>query len=183
MTTDEGRIIEEWDKDGRHIIIRAAKKPDVEGYAAMHRALHQERVMATTYDADIRIAGDLLGKRLALAATGAGVLLVMEVNDQIVGEGLLSPCNGDGSITLGIMIRKEYRGMGIGRRLMLALEGEAHRLGKRRIDLTVWSVNAAALHLYTDLGYRQVGRFPNWIRSDLAPGGVSDLVWMIKDLA
>jgi len=124
----------------------------------------------------------LLGKWLTHAACGAGVLLVVEADGQIVGEGTLSPSNGDGYITLGIMILKEHRGQGVGRRLMLALESEARRLGKRRIALTVWAANPAAHHLYTSLGYREMGRFPDWIRSDLAPSGVSDLVWMFKDL-
>jgi ribosomal protein S18 acetylase RimI-like enzyme len=182
MPTDEGRNIEDWTKDGKRIVIRTARWADLDGYAAMHRALHQERVMAGTYDADTRLGGELLSKRLILAATGAGILLLIEADGQIGGEGFLTPSNGDGSITLGIAIRKEYRNLGIGRRLMLALEGEARRLGKRRIDLTVWAVNPAARHLYTSVGYREMGRFPNWIRSDLAPGGVSDHVWMIKDL-
>lgn len=51
-----------------------------------------------------------------------------------------------------------------------------------RVDLTVWSANERGYHLYTSMGYREIGRFPDWIRSDLTPGGTSDLVWMLKDL-
>ena len=101
---------------------------------------------------------------------------------RIVGEGTLQRSNGDGSITLGLLILKDFRDKGIGRRLMGALEGEARRLGRRRIDLTVWSANERGYHLYTSMDYREIGRFPDWVRSDLAPGGTSDLVWMLKDL-
>jgi ribosomal protein S18 acetylase RimI-like enzyme len=182
MSSDEGRVIESWNSGGKQLAIRSARWADLEGYAAMHRALHKERVMATTYDADNRLAGRLLGERLTLAATGEGILLLAEAVGQIVGEGLLSPAHGDGYITLGILVHKEYRGQGVGRRLMRAMEGEARRLGKRRICLTVWSANLRALSLYTSLGYREMGRFPDWIRSDLAPGGVCDLLWMWKAL-
>jgi len=162
--------------------MRTACWDDLESYAAMHRALYQEGVMASPRNADTRVAGEMLGQRLTQAATGTGLLVLIEVGGQIVAEGTLSPSNGDGSITLGLLVRQEYRDMGIGRRLMATLEEEAKRLGKRRVDLTVWSANDRAYHLYTDMGYREIGRFPDWIRSDLAPSGTTDLVWMVKDV-
>ena len=182
MVPDEGRLIDEWTDGGQHVVIRSARWADLEDYGAMQRSLYHECVMASTRNVDLRAAGEMLGRWLTLAATGTGVLLVAEVDGKIVGEGTLQPSSGDGSITLGIMLCQGYRGQGIGRRLMLALEGQARALGKRRIDLTVWGANAAARHLYSSLGYAEIGRFPDWIRSDLAPGGVCDLVWMLKDL-
>ncbi len=182
MSTDEGRLIEQWDADGQDFVMRTAQWSDLKPYGAMHRELYQERVMASPRNADTRVAGEMLGKRLTDMACGTGVLLVVEANDRIVAEGTLQRSSGDGSITLGLLVLKAYRDKGIGRRLMVALETEARRLGKRRVDLTVWGANDRAYHLYTDLGYREMGRFPDWHRSDLAPEGTSDLVWMIKDL-
>ncbi len=175
-------MIDEWELDGRRVVLRTARWADLEGYAALHRALHRERVMAATFDPDTRRACEMLAQRLTEAATNAGVLVLAQANGRIVGEGTLSPSSGEGSITLGILIRREFRGKGIGRRMMGALEAEARRLGKNRIDLTVWSANEAAIRLYLSLGYHEVGRLPDWIRSDLAPDGRSDLVWMVKYL-
>ena len=180
--TDEGRLIEQWSVDGREFAMRTARWCDLVPYGAMHRELYQERVMASPRNADTRVAGEELGRRLTDMACGVGVLLVVETDGRIVGEGTLQRSNGDSSITLGLLILKDFRDKGIGRRLMGALEGEARRLGKRRIDLTVWSANDRGYHLYTSMGYREIGRFPDWIRSDIAPGGTSDLVWMLKDL-
>ncbi|MBI3945252.1 MAG: GNAT family N-acetyltransferase [Armatimonadetes bacterium] len=182
MPTDEGRFVEEWERDGRRITIRTARWSDLDSYAEMHRTLYQERVMAAPRNADMRVGGELLGKMLTHDAAGTGILLVAEADGRIVAEGTLTPSHGDRSITLGLLVLREYRDMGIGRRLMRALEVEARRLGKERMDLTVWSANPRAYHLYTSMGYREMGRFPRWIRSDLAPTGISDLVWMIKDL-
>ncbi len=182
MSTDQGRFIEEWSAAGRNFVMRTARWRDLEPYGAMHRELYQERVMASPRNANTRVAGEMLGKRLTDMACGVGVLLVVETHGRIVGEGTLIASGGDGSITLGLLILKQFRDMGLGRRLMVALGEEARRLGKGRIDLTVWSANGRGYHLYTSMGYREMGRFPDWIRSDLAPGGVSDLVWMIKDL-
>lgn len=182
MAADEGRIVDAWDHNGQRIVLRTARWADLDGYAALHRALHHERVMAATLDPDTRRACEMLAQRLTQAATGTGLLLVAEVNGRIVGEGTLSPSSGAGSITLGILIQKEFRRRGIGRRMMLALEAEARRMGRERIDLTVWSANEPAIRLYQSLGYHEVGRFPDWIRSDLAPGGSCDLIWMVKYL-
>lgn len=182
MDTDEGRVIKKWNSGGGEYAMRTARWSDLASYGAMHRELYRERVMASPRNADTRVAGEELGRRLTDMACGTGVLLVVETDGRIVGEGTLQRSNGDDSITLGLLILKDFRDKGIGRRLMGALEDEAHRLGKRRIDLTVWSANARGYHLYTSMGYREIGRFPDWIRSDLAPGGTSDLVWMLKDL-
>ena len=179
---DYGRVIEEWDRDGRHFVMRTACWDDLESYGAMHRELYQERVMACPRNADTKVAGEMLGQRLTQDATGTGLLVVVVADDRIVAEGTLSPSSGDGSITLGLLVLREYRDAGIGRRLMTALEVEARRLGKRRIDLTVWGANDCAYHLYSDIGYREMGRFPDWHRSDLSPTGVPDLIWMLRDL-
>ena len=182
MSTGEGRLIEEWSSGGSDLVMRTAQWSDLESYGAMQRELFEERVMAAPQNADTRKAGEMLGKRLTDMACDTGLLLVVEAEGRIVAEGTLSPSNGDGSITLGLLVLKQFRDRGIGRRLMIALEAEARRLGKRRIDLTVWSTNDRAYHLYTSMGYREMARFPDWIRSDIAASGVSDLLWMLKDI-
>lgn len=182
MSTDEGRLVERWSAGGHDFVMRTARWSDLDSYGAMQRELYREGVMAGSRNADTRIAGEMLGKRLTDMACDVGVLLLVETDGRIVAEGTLQPSHGDDSITLGLLVLKEFRDRGIGRRLMIALESEARRLGKRRIDLTVWGANKRAYHLYTSLGYREMGRFPDWIRSDLAPEGISDHVWMLKDL-
>ncbi len=182
MDPDERRPSEQWRVASTGFAMRPARWCDVELYAAMQRELHEEGVMAAPRNADTRVACEMIGKRLTDMACGTGILLVVEADGRIVAEGTLQRSNGDGSITLGLLVLKAYRDKGIGRRLMVALESEAARLGRRRIDLTVWGANDRALHLYTSMGYREMGRFPDWNRSDLAPGGLSDHIWMIKDL-
>jgi len=148
------RVIEEWDRDGRHFVMRTACWDDLESYGAMQRELYQERVMANPRNADTGMAGKMLSDRLVQDATCTGLLVVVDTDARIVAEGTLSPSNGDGSITLGLLVLDGYRDVGIGRRLMAALEPEAKRLGKRRIDLTVWRANERACRLYSSMGYR-----------------------------
>ena len=180
--SNEHLCSEQWQAKDTQFVMRPVRWSDAESYGAMQRELYEERVMAAPRNADFRTACEMIGKRLTDMACGSGILLVVEADDRIVAEGTLQRSNGDGSITLGLLVLEGYRDRGIGRRLMAALETEARRLGRRRIDLTVWGANDRAYHLYASMGYREMGRFPDWNRSDLAPSGLSDHVWMIRDL-
>jgi GNAT superfamily N-acetyltransferase len=51
------------------------------------------------------------------------------------------------------VVLPERRGHGIGRALLLAVEGEANRRGACKVTLEVLSGNAPARALYADLGY------------------------------
>lgn len=61
---------------------------------------------------------------------------------------------------LVIGIRKSYAGMGVGTRLMKAMETWARRLGIRRLYLTTIGENRAAVGLYRKMGYEIEGRHP-----------------------
>ncbi|GAA0576484.1 hypothetical protein GCM10009534_08170 [Kribbella sandramycini] len=52
----------------------------------------------------------------------------------------------------------DQRGRGYGRAIMLATADECRRLGYHRLDLNVFADNAAALNLYTSLGYTVVSQ-------------------------
>jgi len=54
---------------------------------------------------------------------------------------------------LGLGVRPEYRGGGIGRRLMEVAIEAARRLGLERIELDVYASNRAALRLYERMGF------------------------------
>ncbi len=55
-------------------------------------------------------------------------------------------------------VSPEHRGQGIGRALMLALEGEVAKARVCWMALHVYVGNSAALHLYEKLGYSQIQR-------------------------
>jgi ribosomal protein S18 acetylase RimI-like enzyme len=54
----------------------------------------------------------------------------------------------------------EYRGHGIGRRLMQIAREQAQEQGYKRLSLVVFEENTAALRLYQSLGYEVVKRAP-----------------------
>jgi len=51
-----------------------------------------------------------------------------------------------------------YRGRGLGRQLVLAGLNRAAESGARSATVGVWQENAAAIHLYRALGFREIGR-------------------------
>lgn len=59
---------------------------------------------------------------------------------------------------LGIGMRTEARGRGLGRRLMIDAIDAARRQGMERIELEVFASNARAIALYESLGFQREGR-------------------------
>ena len=63
---------------------------------------------------------------------------------------------------IGMMVRAEARGAGLGRRLLDACIAEARRAdGVELLTLTVTSGNAPAVRLYECAGFRRYGRLPH----------------------
>jgi len=65
---------------------------------------------------------------------------------------------------LGIGIIDGYRGMGIGKALMLAAIQKAKEKGLTRIELTVREHNTRAIELYKSLGFEIEGLHSNAVR-------------------
>jgi len=79
------------------------------------------------------------------------------------------------SASLGIGVRKSYRGAGLGRRLIDAAIADAWRRGLARIELWVRSPNVAAIGLYEKVGFVLEGRRRDAVRLD---GGREDELLM-----
>lgn len=65
---------------------------------------------------------------------------------------------GDEAHLMDIAVAPEYRGQGIGRRLLWDLAADAHAMGAERITLEVRPSNTEALGLYMSCGFDIVGR-------------------------
>ncbi|MFZ2641163.1 MAG: GNAT family N-acetyltransferase [Verrucomicrobiia bacterium] len=58
---------------------------------------------------------------------------------------------------LGISVLKEFRGQGLGRRLILAVLERARKVGIERVELTVYVSNKRAIRLYKSVGFVREG--------------------------
>ena len=99
--------------------------------------------------------------------TGKVVKRVAEVDSHVVGwcdvRNVLWGTPLDHRGTLGISIRKGFRGRGIGTALITEII-EASRGKFESIELTVLSSNKTAVKLYEKFGFRKIGTIPNAVK-------------------
>jgi putative acetyltransferase len=90
------------------------------------------------------------------------LLLVAEADGTLVGNAGLDPASSAHrrrhAMGLGIIVASDWQRRGVGTRLMTALLDAADRwLGCLRIELTVYTDNAAAIALYRKFGFEVEG--------------------------
>lgn len=108
------------------------------------------------------------------------VLLIAEDNKKIVGisKVKLMPEKQSHVAEFGISIRKGYRGIGLGKKLMREILKLAKKeLKPKMIRLSVFSENKIAQNLYRKFSFKEVARIPQQIKHK---GKLIDEIIMIK---
>lgn len=80
----------------------------------------------------------------------------LDLDNRIIGYGVMSLGAGEAHI-LNICVRKEYRTVGFGRRLLEHLLERASAGGVHEAFLEVRPSNLAAIRLYQRMGFEQIG--------------------------
>ena len=83
---------------------------------------------------------------------------------------------------LNITVSPHLRKLGLGQRMMAAIEGVAAQQKMPRIILEVRPTNAAALMLYQKLGYEQIGVRKNYYPVSPETGSREDALVMAKSI-
>ncbi|MBC7330170.1 GNAT family N-acetyltransferase [bacterium] len=83
---------------------------------------------------------------------------IATIDGRIVGYVWWEP-NSSPMPTLGICVRDEYQGNGIGKALLGRLIEEARRQNKRGLRLTVMKENKIAISLYLGAGFKPVAEY------------------------
>jgi GNAT superfamily N-acetyltransferase len=122
----------------------------------------------------------LLEENLALAnlIAGGGLGLVAEVGGRIAGNLMVHRRRGryEGHVgELSIALRRDYRGVGVGRALMETAIDWARAVGVAKLTLGVFPDNAPALGLYRAVGFVEEGVLRAQVR---LPAGDRDLTVM-----
>ena len=83
------------------------------------------------------------------------VYLVGVMDDRVIAYGMLRGWDEGYEVpSLGIVVRADVQGHGVGRAMMNALHAAAAAHGARTVRLKVYPDNQAAIALYRKLGYR-----------------------------
>jgi RimJ/RimL family protein N-acetyltransferase len=140
--------------------IREATLADVPALHRFARALFGERLPTiTATDPDISLSDEEQFVRPYVERHDR-VLLVATDGDDVVGvlnfEGREQPQFAH-SGRFGISVRRDWRGRGVGSRLLDAIEPWAIAHGFRRLELEVFANNQAAERLYERKGYVREG--------------------------
>lgn len=145
-------------KDGRQVLIRPATVRDAEDlYHSYNAVVAEGRFLPA-----LRPSENMNNWARWIREThrGRDVILIASIDDEYVGHVTLQPEVWEASkhvARLGILVAQKFRCIGIGRALMLSAEDAAREMDFEKIVLSTFHDNIVARHLYSSLGYREVG--------------------------
>ncbi len=140
------------------IIIRPPKISDLDSSLEMINSLVEEKAMLTvqkksTHKEEEKYLKGIIKEKEALH-------LFLIIDGKVAGSAKVSKLgNGRNHIgELGISLRREYRGMGLGKNLSKTIMEKAIKKFKLKIIiLNVFKKNKTAYYLYKKLGFKEVG--------------------------
>jgi RimJ/RimL family protein N-acetyltransferase len=139
------------------VVIRPYLDSDLESFHAYIDTVARERRYFAMLTAPPL---DELRERIA-KRMGSGMPHIMAVaGERVVGHADLTAQNRDGfrhNALVGIGLREEYRGRGLGARLLQQLIEGGRRAGLQRLELGVYASNASAIALYEKSGFVREG--------------------------
>ena len=161
------------------MIIRPAEKRDLTAILAIYNQGIEDRI--ATLESDVK---DIACMESWFAEHGGRyVVIVAEMDNRVAGWASLNRysmrCAYDGVADLSVYIDREYRGKGIGKQLLQAIEQIAIGNHFHKIVLFTFPFNQLGQRLYRRMGYREVGVFRNQGRLD---GKFVDVMAMEKIL-
>jgi len=156
-------------KDGREGVVRPARPRDARACLAIVWEATQERPRTLMTSPD-EFWSARAWRKHRRDWDADGVTLVAEVDGKVVAN--LGSERGRRSrerhlAEFGVTVGRAYRGIGVGRALLEALEVWAHEAGVEKIVLRVFESNARARSLYERFGYvsegveRRAVKFPD----------------------
>lgn len=117
--------------------------------------------ITTTVDQEKSLLADI-------AESESAIMLVAEAGGALVGELSLKAISPRRAVrhvaTLGMSVKQDWRGKGVGRALMTDVLAWAPTAGITRIELYVYARNAPAIALYERFGFVTEGRRRSFIR-------------------
>ena len=163
--------------------IRPARASDAEAI----RAMYNDAVATTTatMDTQPRTPEDQAQWLREHDGNPYPALVAEDAAGRIFGYAALSPYNPKSGYAstaeVSVYVHRDWRGHGVGRELLLALEDEARRRGFRSLIALVTSGNAASQRLHEHHGFTVVGtlrrvarKFDTWVDVTILQMGLDE---------
>ncbi len=108
-----------------------------------------------------------LTDRIKNISNGSELCLSVFDLEKVVGnaQAIRDKWKDSGNVHLGIAISRNYRGIGLGEKLLRLLIVKTQlKFNPKNIYLRVFSDNKIAKNLYRKVGFRKIAHFPNWTK-------------------
>lgn len=157
-------------RDGRQALVRRAEPRDAEEMITHVNAVGAERVHIMTE----RFARTVEEERAILRQDNpqASLFLVAFLGQELVGSANFArgqQSKNAHTAALGVALRREVRGLGLGTALMNVGIRWARSVAIRKLTLGVFATNERALRLYRRLGFVEEGRLRGQVILDGLP--------------
>ena len=143
--------------NNREISIRTHRIGDLGYIIYRHAVLYQEEYGLGPVFEDYLLEGFLAFSR----SEQPGTIWIAEDGDQIVGSIAIAGIDSETAQLRWFLIEPEYRGGGLGRRLMTVAMDHCRDKGYRKVFLWTFSDLHAARHLYKEYGFQITEEHPN----------------------
>jgi len=172
MKFKPGKLIEKSyvKKDGKRIevVFRYPKTSDVDGLLKYINSLI-EGGARLVFVKKIKKKDEIiyLKEQIKKLKQGKTIDIIIEINKKIIGKGDIWVGIGTGShiAEIGLGLMKDFRGLGIAKRLMQTLMKMAKQKWKiKLVKLRVCKDNKRARKLYKSLGFKYTGKIPKGLK-------------------
>jgi RimJ/RimL family protein N-acetyltransferase len=157
-------------KDGRTALIRRAKPEDAAAVIAHVNAIGAEGIYIMTEK--LRLTRTEERAVFRKADGKSGLFLVAVIDGEIAGSADVArgrQSKNQHTASLGIALRKDARGVGLGLAMMQAMITWARSVRIRKLTLGVFANNIPAVALYRKLGFALEGRLKGQVILRKAP--------------
>jgi RimJ/RimL family protein N-acetyltransferase len=167
-TKPTGKTLKKQTIGGKSIVFRYPKPSDADQMVKTINSLINEQAdIAKIKRVTLKEERKWLDNILKLIRKKETMMIVIEVDGIPMGSCEVAKDTFDVSRhvgTLGIGLRKEIRGMGIGKNLVkLCLTESKKKLGLKIIKLYVFNTNKTARSFYKGLGFKEAGRIQSGV--------------------
>jgi len=157
MVDRTGAARREADVNARATAVRAAREDDAAPICAIYNQGIEDRI--ATLETELRTPEE---RRQWMAARGPRhPVIVAEVNGAVAGWGSLNRYNPraayDHVADFSVYVERQWRGRGVGRRLLERLIELAREIGYHKMMLSAFPWNEGGVALYERMGFTTVG--------------------------